>query len=660
MPAGSSLASAAPPSLAEFRARYVENLAALYAVDPKLASRLEALPFADTPALEPTRDGLFTFRLTADDGRPIYAHSRYRPREEAQALIAQQGRRAPASAPGRPDPDDEDDETEGLCFLVNGLGLGYLVAELEARYPRPLLIVAEDDLTVLKAALCVTDFSTPLRERRLTFLTSADKGTVHERLRPALTPIMLGLRLLASPYTSRWHAAFHAGVRSLVRDFVSYSRVQMYSLLRNARITCKNIAFNLPTYLSQPGVEVLKERAAGYPAILVAAGPSLARNFDQLAGLRDRAVLIGVQTVLKLMLSRGVPPHFVTALDYHEISAQFFRGIPDFGAVILVAEPKVSWHVLDEFRGRAHVLHAAFADDLLQAAAPPRAALPAGSTVAHLSFYLAQHLGCDPIILVGQDLSFTEALYYPPGMQVERIWAPELGRFMTVETKQWERIMRMRSGLRRVTDIHGRPAYVDDQMFTYAEQFQADFLASRARVIHACEGGIPLAGTEIMTLRAAAERFCTRPLPPDLFALPPSPPGPEACRSACAALEERLRELHEIRAIATETLTELDRLAGLLDRPAEFNRGVARIDELRVRMARYDRTYGLVSHVSQLAELRRVQADRTISDEQRETPARARRRLRRDREYVAALIDGCDYLLGLLPEALRRVRERSA
>ncbi len=660
MPSGSSPAAVPPSPLGDFRARYVDNLAALYAVDADLATRVEALPFAATPALEPTRDGLLTLRLSADDGQPIYAHSRYRPRDEARTLVAQQAQRAPDSDAAAPNAGDDDDEAEGLCFLVHGLGLGYVVAELEDRYPRPLLMVAEDDPGVLKAAFCVTDFTKPLRERRLTFLTSADKATVHERLRPALTAIMLGLRLLAAPYTTRWHAGFHAAVRSLVRDFVSYSRVQMYSLLRNARVTCKNIAFNLPTYLSQPGVEVLKDRAAGYPAILVAAGPSLTRNFDQLAGLRDRAVLIGVQTVLKLMLSRGVPPHFVTALDYHEISAQFFRGVENFGDVILVAEPKVTWHVLDTFRGRAHVLHAPFADDLLQAAAPARAALPAGSTVAHLSFYLAQHLGCDPIILVGQDLSFTEGLYYPPGMQVERIWAPELGRFMTVETKQWERIMRMRGGLRRVTDIHGRPAYTDDQMFTYAEQFQADFLASRARVIHACEGGIPLEGTEIMTLRAAAERFCARPLPPGLFALPPGPAGTEASRSACAALEDRLRELHEIRAIATETLAELDRLAGLLDRPADFNRGVARIDELRVRMGRHDRTYGLVSHVSQLAELRRVRADRTISDDERETPARARRRLRRDREYVAALIDGCDYLLGLLPEALRRVRERTA
>lgn len=660
MPPGSSPAAVPLSPLADFRARYVENLAALYAIDPDLATRVEALPFAAIPALEPTRDGLLTLRLSADDGQPIYAHSRYRPRDEARTLVAQQAQRAPESDAAAPEAGDDDDETEGLCFLVHGLGLGYVVAELEDRYPRPLLMVAEDDPGVLKAAFCVTDFTKPLRERRLTFLTSADKATVHERLRPALTAIMLGLRLLAAPFTTRWHVGFHAAVRNLVRDFVSYSRVQMYSLLRNARVTCKNIAFNLPTYVSQPGVEVLKDRAAGYPAILVAAGPSLARNFDQLAGLRDRAVLIGVQTVLKLMLSRGVPPHFVTALDYHEISAQFFRGVENFGDVILVAEPKVTWHVLDTFRGRAHVLHAPFADDLLQAAAPARTALPAGSTVAHLSFYLAQHLGCDPIILVGQDLSFTEGLYYPPGMQVERIWAPELGRFMTVETKQWERIMRMRGGLRRVTDIHGRPAYTDDQMFTYAEQFQADFLASRARVIHACEGGIPLEGTEIMTLRAAAERFCTRALPPGLFALPPGPAGTEACRSACAALEERLRELREIRAIATETLAELDRLAGLLDRPAEFNRGVAHIDELRVRMGRHDRTYGLVSHVSQLAELRRVRADRTISDDERETPARARRRLRRDREYVAALIDGCDYLLGLLPEALRRVRERTA
>lgn len=637
--------------LAQHLHRYLANLAALYGSDPELARGIDALPFDRTPLLEPTRDGHVTVRLTADDGRPVHAHSRYRPLEEARTLIEQQAQRTP-------DGDGPEEELESQCFLLSGYGLGYHVVEIERRFTRPLLIVAEDDLGLIKAAFCVTDVSDLIRERRLAFLTSTNKSELHARLRPVMTPLMLGLRMVALPHAKRYHADFQRQVHTLIRDFVAYSRVQMVSLIRNARIVSKNVALNLSAYLAQPGVEVLEGSARGYPAVLVAAGPSLARNVEQLADLRERAVIIGVQTVLKTLLARDMPPHFVTSLDYHEISAQFFRGVEDFAGTILVAEPKVTWHVIDAFEGRTHVLRSDFADDLLRAAAPPRAALRAGSTVAHLAFYLAEHLGCDPIILVGQDLSFSEGLYYPPGMQIERIWAPELGRFSTVEGKQWERIVRGRAGLRVVKDIHGRDTYTDDQLFTYAEQFQADFLASSAQVIHACEGGRRLEGTQVMTLREAGERFCTRPLPKDLFTLPSQSPPADLEQRVSHELEQRMAELREIRQIAVETCELLERLVPLIERPTEFNRLIVRVDELRSRMRRNERTFNLVSRVSQLAELRRVQADRAISTGQRETPATARRRLRRDREYVAAFVEGCDFLLDMLPEALQRVRER--
>ncbi len=630
---------------------YLRNLAALYALDPELAARLDALPLAAAPPLEPTRDGRLTARLNSDDGKPIYAHSRYQPLEEARTLVQSQMECV-----------DGDDaraaELENPCVLVAGLGLGYHVLELERRFARPLLIVAEDDLGLIEAAFCVSDLSELLRKRRLMLLTSADKSKLHARLRPIVTYLMLGLRFINLPYTPRYHARFHTEIRLLMRDFVSYSRLQMVSLLRNARITCKNVAFNLPAYVAQPGVEALLRRAAGFPAILVAAGPSLARNIDQLAGLRDRAVIIAVQTVLKTLLALGVPPHFVVSLDYHEISAQFFRGVEDSGDTVLVAEPKATWHVLDTFRGRTHVLHAGLADDLLGDAAPTRGALKAGSTVAHLAFYLAEHLGCDPIILIGQDLSFPDGLYYPPGMPIERIWQPELSRFQTVEMKQWERIVRSRASLHVVKDIHGCDIYTDDQLFTYAEQFQSDFLASSAKVIHASEGGMRLQGTEIMALREAAERFCTRPLPGDLFTSQSQPLPPELKKHVCAAIVERLGELKEIRQIAEQTVELLQELSRKVDRPAEFNRLVGRVDELRTRMQRNERTYRIVVQASQLAELRRLQADRAISDEDDETSETARRRLRRDLQYVRDFMDGCEFLQQMLPQALERLRER--
>jgi len=62
--------------------------------------------------------------------------------------------------------------------------------------------------------------------------------------------------------------------------------------------------------------------------------------------------------------------------------------------------------------------------------------LRAGSTVAHLAYYLAEHLGCDPIMFVGQDLGFSDGLYYSPGTSYDDVWRPEFGRFCSVEMKQ--------------------------------------------------------------------------------------------------------------------------------------------------------------------------------------------------------------------------------
>lgn len=622
--------------------RYCANLRALYRVQPDLAAQIDRIPFTQAARIEPARGGGWTARVAADDGAALYVHSRYQPREEAVRLIESQ-------------PD-----TEHPTFLVLGAGLGYVLEELDRRYHDAILIVAEPDTALLKAALCVADLSQAIESHRLAFITRPERAALHEILLRYNGHLLLGFQQLAHPYTLRVATEFHRAVRGALPDFLSFGKMQMMTLLRNARITDRNIAMNLPHYLRNPGIESFAGRAAGYPAILVAAGPSLARQLDLLCTLRDRAVIIAVQTVYKLLLARGCTPHFVTSLDYHETSAQFFRDIGDCGDCILVAEPKATWHVADLYPGRKRMLHSAFVDDLLREAAPRRAALRAGSTVAHLSLYLAEYLGCDPIILVGQDLCFSDGLYYPPGMPIEQTWEPELDRFCTLEMKQWERIARHRNILRRVRDVCGRETYTDEQLFTYAEQFQADFAASRSRILHAGEAGMRLSHAQVVTLQDAVNTFCTRPLPPALFDAPPPVSQQSTIKSACEALGTRIEELRELRKIAEETETLLGRLSELVERPDAFNRVLARVDDLRMRILRYDRLYKIVVEASPVAELRRVSADRGLGAPRQETAETARRRLQRDREFVRGFLDGCAFLESLLPEALTRIDGASA
>ena len=622
------------------RQHYLANLAALYRRDPELAAQVDALPFAQARTLEAARDGNFTVRLIADDGREIHAHSRYRPLDEAGRFV------------------EDLSAVENPTFFISGLGLGYHLLELERRCDDPVLIVAEDDLGLLKSALCLHDFSGLIGSGRLIFLTLTDKNALHRKLSTCNANVLLGLKLAALPHTKRYHALFHEQMRRLLTDFVSVARTNMVTLLKNARITFKNIAMNLPAYLENRGIDEFQGRAARYPAIVVAAGPSLARNLDQLGPLREQAVIISVQTVLRLLHSLGIVPHFVTSLDFHEVSTEFFRGIDDVGDCVLVAEPKATWHVLDMFDGGERVLSHRYYDVLLQELAPPRGSLQPGTTVAHLAFYLAQHLGCDPIIFVGQDLAFSEGMFYMPGSPIEKIWQPELNRFQTIEMKQWERIVRNRPILRTTQDIHGRDTYNDELLFTYREQFETDFAAAPQRIIQASEGGVPLAGAEVMPLRDAAERFCSRPLPADLLTETADPAAGELKAQACKALEQRIEELKHVRKTAREMIGLLEKLETLVEKPTEFNRLIARVDALRMLIHKYEHVYRLVIDVSAAAELRRHAADRDMGRPAIETHETARRRLRRDCEFVESFLEGCEFLEGTLPEALARVRER--
>src|SRR5205085_7846355 len=121
--------------------------------------------------------------------------------------------------------------------------------------------------------------------------------------------------------------------------------------------------------------------------------------------------------------------------------------------------------IFDMHPGALSLVGNAYAEELLREMGPNRSCIRQGATVAHLAYYLAEHLGCDPIIFVGQDLGFSDGLCYAPGTSYEDVWRPELSRFCTVEMKQWEFIARDRPILRRIPDFEGKPMYTEERLF---------------------------------------------------------------------------------------------------------------------------------------------------------------------------------------------------
>lgn len=617
-------------------------MAALWAVDPALAEQLEPLLDQEPYAIEPSKAGWPTLSLPTPDGRRLFLHSRHQPLDEARRLV-------------------ESADLEGKTVLfVHGFALGYHVEMLFDRLgDEALIVVLEPDLHLLRTAFELRDFSRLLRTSRVMFLTQPDRAALMMRLGGHQALVSVGQGFLTHSPSQQLHGRFHAEVRRVIDEFLAFCRTSMNTLVLNGLRTCENIARNLGWYVATPGIGDLKNKHARQPAIIVSAGPSLRKNKHLLKDAQGRAVIVAVQTTLQPLLEMGIEPDYVTSLDYHDICTRFFEKLPPRLRTQLVAEPKASPAVFSLFPGPVRLLGSEFADGLLREMRPGKDRLRAGATVAHLAFYLAEYMGCDPIIFVGQDLGFSDGLCYTPGTSYEDVWRPELNRFCTVEMKQWEHIVRERPILRRIEDHQGRPMYTEERLFTYLQQFERDFAASPARIIDATEGGARKHGAEAMTLAEAlgiagsASRGVS-----DVIARNGPQCGPyrwDRLPECLAALRHRKDEAARIEQISGDTLPLLHEIHAHVQDQVRVNRVIAGIDALRAQMNQFNDCYELVTQLGQRAELDRFRNDCLLAACKASGVERQRRQIDRDIANVKSVISAAGQFQGLMDDVIARL-----
>ncbi len=601
-------------------APFVRNLAALWATQPQLAALLEQEQVPTHASFEKARDGNWTCAVKLPDGHTAQLHSRYEPAAEAAKQIA-------ALA------------TDGcVAFYLLGLGLGYTLEALRQQASdEALIFIFEPDLALLRAVLEKRDLSESIACGRVWFFHQADKTELFNRLMPQAAMLSMGFIAVEHAPSLRLHGEFFSQARRLIDEFVSYARTSLNTLVLNGQRTAENITLNLGWYRAAGSVERLRDRYRGRPAIVVSAGPSLRKNRHLLKQADGKAVLVAVQTTLKPLLEMGIEPQFVTALDYHDICTRFYENLPSRLHTELVAEPKASNKIFGLWPGPLSILGNQYADQLLAELPADKARLRSGATVAHLAYYLAEHLGCDPIIFVGQDLGFSDGLCYAPGTSYERVWGPELSRFCTLEMKQWEQVARDRAILRRVPDQQGRPMYTEERLYTYLQQFERDFLSTERTIVDATEGGAAKRGSRVMTLAAALEEYCQEDLP--VAVKEPAALNWSALGDCQKSLLARAGEARQIEQVALETLPLLEELAANIEDQGRVNRLLGRIDALRAQMNQLNGCYELILQLTQQSELQRFQRDRKLEAEKVRGVHRQRRQVQRDIENVRAMAE---------------------
>ncbi|MCP4679409.1 MAG: motility associated factor glycosyltransferase family protein [Deltaproteobacteria bacterium] len=410
-----------------------------------------------------------------------------------------------------------DDDANVVALF--GLGLGYHAQELARRFTGQI-VVFDPSLDAMK---------TTLGSRRLplerTILVS-NPGHLVSEVQPRLQFTDRKIIAAAIPaYVQLFPDEFKT-FKSILEEAISNSQILEATIAERSLDWIRNIAKNLPTAMMRPSINVIGDRFAGKPGILVAAGPSLGDNIEHLKKAMGHALIISVNAAAEPLSRAGVSPDIITVVEGLDLRAQL-EGIDRIRDVTLAASI-IAFPGFFDMNVR-HLFPIADYSTVCSewfSSALGWHRYPSGGSVACTAFAILHELGCDPIILVGQDLAYTDGKSYVESATYGRQrmeYNEKTGTLNAVERNSEIEEIRKSGGLDLLnnlkaeeTEAYGGVGMVRTiamfNLFRNWFETSARTWAADRTLINATEGGARIKAFEEMPLSTAIEKWCVEPV----------------------------------------------------------------------------------------------------------------------------------------------------
>jgi|GEM_PF-6848005 len=380
-----------------------------------------------------------------------------------------------------------------------GLELGYFALAVVRRLDvHSRLIVYEADPAIFLTALREVDLTEILASPRVKLVVGRE-GKLRDCCTKFVGQTDGTLRVISYEPAFRLDPEAYGETAEQELDRIpSIVKAARNALIRRGPMFIDSVLSNVPHIMLAQGVAALKNRCEDMSAILVAAGPSLEKNVHQLKAAKGRSVIITADTALGYLLLRGIVPDFVVSVDPQKETYRKFQGFEIPPEVALVFHPATFPHIPKHFPGPQFTLDAAIpVYQWLQEFWSPKGAIDTECMCqVHIGFNLAQWMGCSTIILVGQDLCYTD-----DGMHVKH------GSYLT----ESENAATVANG-HPVQDIFGKTVKTNPTFLNYKSILEKKIRQFPGTVIHANEGGLPIEGAELYLLGDAVAEFCQSPI----------------------------------------------------------------------------------------------------------------------------------------------------
>lgn len=453
--------------------------------------------------------------------------------------------------------------------IMFGFGNGYLIRELMEKFlPDTILLVFEPDIQVFQHILEYYDVSDILESEQVWIFLEGINGKgwddslnryfKWENLGFCIPCVHLFYDTIYQKQCLEFYKSVDAAQRLVVTNTGTAQRLGKVGSLN----TLHNMKEMMTGSVLYDLRKVLPKNVA---AIVVAAGPSLDYNVEELRAAKGHAVIIAVDKAAKTMLEKGIEPDFLITLDPLKLS----RYLEDerLKTLPLLAEYSANRKITENHPGhKIFYGTGAYMDYYLGESGKAMQSISSGGSVATAAFTVCLLLGLQKVILVGQDLAYRDGATHSGGRFIER-----------------------KQGVRRfkVDGALGGQVETRNDWLIYLTWFGKAIEANpHMKVVDATEGGAKIPGAEVLTLKEAIRQYCTEEVDcQEMMGSLELAFTEEQFAHVKEGLQEDSAGLEEIQVLAEKNVELAERLIkacrnGTIDKP-EYAKLIKRVSEYK-------------------------------------------------------------------------------
>lgn len=418
------------------------------------------------------------------EGQKKYIMSKYTPVRESKELLGS---------------DLGNKETVWIFF---GFAFGYMVDEVLEKCGEDIrIVIIEPSEALLLEQIDRTHKEDLLTKENVTIYTGSQYKEIKRLFINSIFYRENNFKVITRNGYLEFYREYYTQVTKILNEVVTDIIIQHNTFENFGGLFLKNVIHN--RYAIQEGYDLTyhKNKYKNIPALIVSGGPSLSKNIKWISKFKG-LIFTGGRT-LTPVLQQGVEPDFLVSADPQDITYETLRENAH-NALPLITINQGNDKVVAANKGPKYFLEDdGVSKEFLGIQKSVR--LSMGGSVATLCISAAQYMGCNPIVLIGQDLAYTDMKMHADECSNEYLGDKNRGKNKIEAGEDY-----IASRCKQVKSVGGGKVWTNDVLLNYLRWIEAFIeLCTENEFINATEGGAWIQGAVHKPFEEVVNQFAT-------------------------------------------------------------------------------------------------------------------------------------------------------